>query len=494
MKTKFMFWTLLMFVFVNLSAQDGYTLKIDSLQSDILKQNRKLSIFLPEGYDAPNVKFPVIYVLDADGRDQHVVPTARFLFVNNRMPKAIIVGVFNIDRNHDFLPDSSQSATSGGGADNFVLFFRNELIPYINKKFKTDSYDVLVGHSFGGVFAMHALLMDPDLFNAYIAIDPSFWYKNQMQVKSAQNEFPKAKNWNKTIFITGRDGGGMKDMGITSMEKVMENSAPKDLNWKVVAYTDEDHGSVPFKSVYDGLRFIFDFGGNFRVYPEAGIIPKGTSAYAIIQNNNPNLRYTTDGTEPTINSPLCKDKIVINKPCTLKVKSVSKKYNSPPAVSRVFSEGDFINGQQSIENIKPGLKYSYYEGVWDSVPDFDDLLPVRKGIIENLDLKFALKRDSFAVQFEGYLHITRKDMYYIWVVSDDGAKVYFNGQLFLDNDGLHSADNPVVKLVPLNPGYYPILIRYFEKTGNEAITLGTVTGKKKVTPVPFPKEAFFYKE
>jgi len=494
MKTNFMFWTLLMFVFVNLSAQDGYTVKNDSLLSDILKQNRKLSIFLPEGYDAPNVKFPVIYVLDADGRDQHVVPTARFLFVNNKMPKAIIVGVFNIDRNHDFLPDSSQNATSGGGADNFVLFFKNELIPYVNKNYKTDSYNVLVGHSFGGVFAMHALLMDPDLFNAYIAIDPSFWYKNQMQVKSAQNEFLKAKNWNKTIYITGREGGGMKDMGITSMEKVMENSAPKDLNWKVVAYSDEDHGSVPFKSVYDGLRFIFDVGGNFMVYPEAGIIPKGTSTYAIIQNNNPNLRYTTDGTEPTINSPLCKDKIVINKPCTLKVKSISKKYNSPPAVSRVFSEGDFINGQQSIENLKSGLKYSYYEGVWDSVPDFSDLLPVKTGVTVNLDLKSALKRDSFAVQFEGYLHITRKDMYYIWVVSDDGAKVYFNGQLLLDNDGLHSADNPVVKLVPLNPGYYPILIRYFEKTGNESITLGTVTGKKKVTPVPFPKEVFFYKQ
>jgi predicted alpha/beta superfamily hydrolase len=494
MKTRIMIISAFFFICVNISAQEGYTVEQDSLQSDVLKQKRMLSIFLPEGYDAGDTKFPVLYVLDADGRDQHTVPTARFLFLNNKMPKAIIVGVFNIDRNHDFLPDSSQNATSGGGADNFIQFFKKELIPFIDKKFKTESFKILVGHSFGGVFAMHAFLNDPDLFDAYIAIDPSFWYKNQMQIKSAQNEFLKAKNWNKSIFISGREGGGMKDMAITPMEKVLKSSAPAGLNWKVVAYSDEDHGSVTFKSVYDGLRYIFDAGGNFMVYPNAGIIPKGSSSYAIIENGNPNLRYTTDGSEPTVKSPLCKERIEITKPCTLKVKSVSTKYSNIPTVTRIFAEGEFMKGQQSVENLKPGLKYSYYEGVWDSVPDFSKLSPEKSGVTDNIDLKFALKKDSFAVQFEGYLHITKKDLYDIWVVSDDGSKVYFNNQLLLDNDGLHSADRPVVKLVPLDPGYYPILIQCFEKTGDESVSFGSVVGTKKLVPKPFPKEMLFYKE
>jgi hypothetical protein len=59
---------------------------------------------------------------------------------------------------------------------------------------------------------------------------------------------------------------------------------------------------------------------------------------------------------------------------------------------------------------------------------------------------------------------------------------------------LHSADNPVVKLVPLNPGYYPIRIDYFERTGEQSVTLGSVTGKKKLQPLPIPKEMLFYKE
>ena len=151
MKTRIILLALLFCITIKVSSQDGYTVKNDSLKSDILNQTRKLNIYLPEGYDAKDAKFPVLYVLDADGRDQHVVPTARFLFVNGKMPKAIVVGVFNIDRNHDFLPDSSQAAPTGGGADKFLQFFKTELIPYINKNFKTESFNVLIGHSFGGV-------------------------------------------------------------------------------------------------------------------------------------------------------------------------------------------------------------------------------------------------------------------------------------------------------------------------------------------------------
>jgi predicted alpha/beta superfamily hydrolase len=496
MKTRFLFLNAFLFVFVNTSAQDGYTVKRDSLQSDILKQNRKLSIFLPDGYDAPDARFPVIFVLDGDGRCQHIVPTARFLSENNKMPKTIVIGVINIDRNHDFLPDSSQSTPTGGGADDFIQFFKNELIPYIDKNYKTDPYKVLVGHSFGGVFSTYAFLKEPDLFDAYISIDPSLWYKNQMLLKIAQSEFSKAKNWNKIIYITGREGEGMKGMAITPMEKYLESSAPKGLTWTVVAYPGEDHGSVPFKSSYDGLRFIFDAGSSFTIYPHTGILPKGTSTYAFIVNRNPNLRYTTDGSEPSLSSPLCDDLIKITKACTLKVKSVTTKYNKLPAVTRIFTEGEFMSGLQSAENLKPGLKYSYYEGVWDSVPDFAELTPIKTGVTDNIDLKFALKKDSFAVQLEGYLHIIKKDLYDLWIVSDDGSKVYFNNQLLLNNDGLHSAQNPVVSLVPLKPGYYPFKIEHFEKTGDEAISFGLlVLNKKSVqNPPPVPKEMLFYKE
>jgi|WetSurMetagenome_2_1015567.scaffolds.fasta_scaffold03474_2 predicted alpha/beta superfamily hydrolase len=494
MKTRFILLSLLLCISGKVTSQDGYTIKQDSLKSEILSQNRKLDIYLPEGYDTSAAKFPVIYVLDADGRDQHTVPTARFLFLNSKMPKVIVVGVKNIDRNHDFLPDSSKGTPTGGGADKFIQFFKNELIPYVDKNYKSEPYKVIVGHSFGGLFAMYALLNDPGLFEAYIAIDPSFWYKDQMVVKSAQAELMKARNWKRPLFITGREGEGLKEMGITSMEKLLKVYAPADLKWSIVAYPDEDHGSVPFKSVYDGLRYIFDAGSNFMVYPETGIIPAGRSAYAFILNNNSNLRFTVDGTEPNINSPKCKTAIKLPGPCTLKVKSVAEKYKNKPAITRIYTKGEFIKGEESAVNLKHGLKYSYYEGVWDSLPDFSKLSPVKTGITDNIDLNMALKRDSFAVRFEGYLHITKKNLYYIWIVSDDGSKVYLNDKLILSNDGLHSPQEPKVTVMPLEAGYYPVVIQYFEKNSGESLSLGAFSGKDITSPIPIPKELLFYKE
>ncbi len=321
---------------------------------------------------------------------------------------------------------------------------------------------------------------------------PSFWYKDNLPVKNAAEEFKKSKDWNRPIFITGREGEGMKGMGINDMDSLLKLSAPENLDWKVVSYPNEDHGSVTFKSVYDGLRYIFDGGNNFRVHPLSGILPKGSTSYAIVENINPNVRYTLDGSEPTKDSPVCETMIKISEPCTLKVKSIGSRYKNYPTVTRVFTEGEYIKAPKTAKNLKPGLKYSYYEGVWDSIPDFSKLTPVKTGITDKIDFSFALKRDSFAVQFEGYLHITEKNMYNIWVVSDDGSKVYFNNQLLLDNDGLHSSDVPVVKLLPLEPGYYPVMIRYFEKTGGEAIDLGYLIGNGR--PVPFSKEMLFYKK
>jgi predicted alpha/beta superfamily hydrolase len=492
MKNRFVMISLLLCILINASAQDGYKTEKDSLQSKVLEQKRTFNVFLPEGYESPGVKFPVLYVLDGDGRAQHIVPTARFLFLNGKMPKAIVVSVHNVDRNHDFLPDSFQNITTGGGAGNFVQFFKKELMPYIDKKYKTEPFNVLIGHSFGGVFVMHALLYEPDLFNAYIAIDPSFWYKNMMLVKNAETEFPKAKNWGKALFISGREGQGMEEMGINAMEKLMKSAAPKELNWKIVAYANEDHGSVPFKSVYDGLRLIFDVGNNADVQPMAGILPAGTSTWVYIENRNSNLRYTTDGSEPTINSALCEDKIKIDKACILKVKSIAPAAYQTPTIAREFKEGPYMEGLKTIKKLKQGLRYTYYEGVWDSLPDFAKLKAVKEGITDNLDLTKALKKDSFAIKFEGYVQITEQNLYDIWVVSDDGAKVYFNNQLLLNNDGLHGADKPVANLLPLKPGYYPIKIEFFEKNGGEAIVMGALVGDQK--PMPIPKERFFYKE
>jgi hypothetical protein len=180
--------------------------------------------------------------------------------------------------------------------------------------------------------------------------------------------------------------------------------------------------------------------------------------------------------------------------CTLKIRSITKKYKYYPTARFVFRQEQFLQGLKSGKNLKPGLKYEYYEGVWDSLPDFSKLKPLKKGISENIDLTPATRKDSFALHFEGYLHVTEKAMYNLWVMSDDGAEVYLNNQLILDNDGLHSGELPKVAVIPLSPGYYPVTINYFEKNGNESISAGIIKDMENPAPIPFAKEMLFHKE
>jgi hypothetical protein len=176
------------------------------------------------------------------------------------------------------------------------------------------------------------------------------------------------------------------------------------------------------------------------------------------------------------------------------VKSIASNYKSLPSVATVFSEGKFLKGLTAPENLSAGLKYSYYEGIWDSIPDFAKLTPVKTGITENIDLKLALKKDSFAIQFEGYLHVIKKDIYIFYILSDDGSRVYLNNELLLDNNGIHSAAKPVVKLVPLEPGYYPLRISYMDNKGQESISFGSVTGSKRPEIRPVAKDMLFHQD
>src|SRR5688572_543269 len=119
-------------------AQD-YPGKRDSLYSEILKENRKFQVVLPQNYKPESgEKYDVMYVLDGEWNVRFMANTQQFTQEEAFMPSIIIVAVFNTDRNRDFLPTNSPEAPTSGGADKFLSFFKNELIPYINKTYPTN--------------------------------------------------------------------------------------------------------------------------------------------------------------------------------------------------------------------------------------------------------------------------------------------------------------------------------------------------------------------
>ncbi|HLO82414.1 MAG TPA: alpha/beta hydrolase-fold protein [Chitinophagaceae bacterium] len=264
--------------------------KIDSVRSNLLRENRKIWIYTPDMTSERQLtgqRYPVLYLLDGDAHFASVVGLVQQLSQvngNDVLPEMIIVGIPNTDRTRDLTPthidsdlpamDSNSSKTSGGG-QNFIAFIEKELMPHIDSAYPTAPYRVLVGHSFGGLTAIDALTNHTSLFNAYIAIDPSMWYDHERFLAATVKKISEKKYSGKRLFIgianTMPPGLTLakikKDTSavtrhirsILELDKFLKANPQNQLKYSSRYYGDDSHGSVPMISEYDGLRFIFDY-------------------------------------------------------------------------------------------------------------------------------------------------------------------------------------------------------------------------------------------
>lgn len=264
------------FFFSLLHAQTPYTIgETYTIHSNILNEDRIIDVQLPQNYsnqDFAKGKYPVVYVLDGDTNFSLVASLERFStkFLFRSQPEMIVVGVRNIDRTKDYTPTKSLSKNkdnklqyeTSGGAENFINFIDKELKPFVNKKFRTTDFNILHGHSFGGLFAIYTLLNHTDSFDAYIAIDPSLWWDNKVIFKQAQEEFKIKDFKNKSLYVAlaHEKIDAQKDRlehGST-IRKFCEELLPITQlysSWKY--YPDYNHGSVPIPSSYDAMVEIF---------------------------------------------------------------------------------------------------------------------------------------------------------------------------------------------------------------------------------------------
>ncbi|RFM32976.1 alpha/beta hydrolase-fold protein [Chitinophaga silvisoli] len=242
----------------------------DSLYSNTLKENRPLWIYTPTSIDDTaffqRAAYPVIYVLDGNSPFATLQTMIQALAVNEgnmALPQMIIVGILNTPGN--------RTKNMAEKPEELSTFFEKELFPYIEGKYPTAPYRILIGHSLGGLYATNTLLHHRDLFNAYIASDPSFWYNNAAFLKEAP-PLLKQDFSNRQLFIamahtinpaidssqvhSDTSLGGRHTSAILDLTYLLKK-ANNHLRWDYKYYPDDDHHTVPFIAVYDGLRFIF---------------------------------------------------------------------------------------------------------------------------------------------------------------------------------------------------------------------------------------------
>lgn len=249
-------------MFLNSVFAQNSTSIADSIYSEILQEQRSIKINLPVGYDPESEKeYEVIYLTDREWAENLFTYIYKFAQDENYVPEVIIVAVRNkyIDganqRDRDLLPVHVPQPAISGGADKFLSFFKNELMPYIDKTYKTNGKNSLYGHSYGGTFVAYALLSAPDLFESYYSTDPALSYNDNYIIKLAAERIeslpPGKMLWMAGITET------YKRMKINLMDSVLQKKAPENLRWKVVTYPNEKHNSVRLKAMYDGIKFSY---------------------------------------------------------------------------------------------------------------------------------------------------------------------------------------------------------------------------------------------
>lgn len=237
-----------------------------TITSNVLGEERRLIVGLPQGYQGGSQQYPVMYLLDGDGHFLHTTGIIQFLAAQGYMPPRIVVAIPNTDRTRDLTPtpgeEWAERMPTAGGADHFLSFLADELIPWVDDNYRTADYSVLVGHSFGGLFAAYALLTRPEAFHAYVSISPSLWWNDRSMVELASATIEEQPWSGRYLYMTmGNEGGDMLPAA-AGLASVFKASAPDGFAWEFVWMDDETHGSIPHKSTYDALEWVF---ADFRV-------------------------------------------------------------------------------------------------------------------------------------------------------------------------------------------------------------------------------------
>lgn len=273
---KRLFWILTIFLGIlvyatNVWAEEPTQIVIGEniqLESEILNEDRQVFIYLPRTYERFNNTCPVLYLLDGGAHFHHVSGLVQFLATNSRIPNMIVVGLPNTNRTRDLTPTEVPDRVATGGADKLLKFMEKELFPYVEKNYRTQPFRILVGHSLGGLFTHYAYLTHNDMFDAYFSLSPWLVYNDGDLLKKAKGYLEKLPDEYRFLYTTV----GNEKQIIPEIEKfnqMLEESAPKSLEWDYALMAQDDHGSVVHLSIYNGLlrlyqdwRPPFDLGKN----------------------------------------------------------------------------------------------------------------------------------------------------------------------------------------------------------------------------------------
>jgi predicted alpha/beta superfamily hydrolase len=223
------------------------------LNSEILGEQRTGSIFLP---DSATVPLPVLYVLDGEWNHELASGIVGYFIRWGRIPDMAVVSLNNINRTKDFTPTEDDLRYPGsGGAELFLEFVEQELIPHMENEYNLSNQRILFGHSFGGLFSLYTLKSKPALFDGYIAVSPSVWWKDEYMYGSYSFNNLDSKPF---VYTTAGTNDRTNTQAIGQYINFLnESKIAEQLELYSDIHEGEDHFTNVSISLHEGLKKLF---------------------------------------------------------------------------------------------------------------------------------------------------------------------------------------------------------------------------------------------
>lgn len=229
-----------------------------AVASDALGEQRRIYVRTPIGYDPKVQDYPVVYVLDAEWNFELVASYLDYMKDNGLYPPMIVVGVENVNRNRDYVPRADANFDDTGRADAFLEFVETEWVPFVDQRYPTSAERILVGHSFGGVFTLHALFKSHELFDAYFALGSSAWIADRVLFEEAEAFFENTPQADEFVYMAvGEGDGGPTVPSSRDLAALFEEKAPASLEWTYDETSKTDHFKNVVSGMHDGFMALF---------------------------------------------------------------------------------------------------------------------------------------------------------------------------------------------------------------------------------------------
>ena len=222
-----------------------------TIQSKIVGELRTINVWTPPEYKTSTDSLPVMYMADGGIIDEdfpHIANTLAELIKAKKIPPMILIGIANTQRRRDLsgpteIAKDKEIAPIVGGSEKFRAFIKDELFTEISKRYRTTSEKSIIGESLSGLFVVETFFLTPEMFDNYIAFDPSIWWNNHYLVRTAKEHlatFPKSE---KRIWFAGSSAEDISEY-TNNLAEIFKTENQPNIKWSYSPEPKEKHNTI----------------------------------------------------------------------------------------------------------------------------------------------------------------------------------------------------------------------------------------------------------